>query len=83
MFSRYMFNNIGITIVNITMVIRYVISPFLMSIYGVNVGIGMSTSLGSQTKAINLMLFEIDPHVIWECCILAMGVLNWIYNSMV
>lgn len=57
-FSRYMFNNIGITIVNITMLIRYVISPLLMSVYGVNVDIGIATSLSSQTKAINLMLFE-------------------------
>lgn len=67
MFSRYMFNNIGITIVNITMLIRYVISPLLMSIYGVNVGIGMSTSLGSQTKAINLMLFEMIVIIVTFC----------------
>lgn len=67
MFSRYMFNNIGITIVNITMLIRYIISPLLMSIYGVNVDIGMSTSLGSQTKAINLMLFEMVVIIVTFC----------------
>lgn len=67
MFSKYMFNNIGITIVNITMLIRYVISPLLMSIYGVNVDIGMSTSLGSQTKAINLMLFEMALIIVTFC----------------
>lgn len=67
MFSRYMFNNIGITIVNITMLIRYVISPLLMSVYGVNVDIGMSTSIGSQTKAINLMIFEMVVIIITFC----------------
>lgn len=58
MFSKYMFINVGITIVNITMLIRYVISPLLMAMYGVNVNLGTSTSIGSQTIAINLMLFE-------------------------
>ena len=38
-----------------------------MSIYGVNVGIGMSTSLGSQTKAINLMLFEMIVIIVTFC----------------
>lgn len=65
MFSRYMFNNIGITIVNLTMLIRYTISPLLMSIYGVNVSIGSSTSIDSQTKAIYLMLFEMVSIIVF------------------
>ena len=27
-FSRYIFNNLGITIINFTMLLRYVVSPF-------------------------------------------------------
>ncbi|MGN4240625.1 hypothetical protein [Staphylococcus equorum] len=67
MFSKFMFTNIGITIVNVTMLIRYVISPFLMSIYGVNLNTGMSTSIVTQGRAVNLMLFEMAAVIITFC----------------
>ncbi|PTF09918.1 hypothetical protein BUY81_12915 [Staphylococcus equorum] len=67
MFSKFMFTNIGITIVNVTMLIRYVISPFLMSIYGVNLSTGMSTSIAAQSKAVNLMLFEMAAVIVTFC----------------
>ncbi|PNH24250.1 hypothetical protein CVS44_00820 [Staphylococcus haemolyticus] len=57
-FSRYMFYNLGITIINFTMLLRYVVSPLLMAIYGSNIQIGSSVSMVIQGKAVNLMLYE-------------------------
>ncbi len=57
-FSRYIFKNIGITVINFTMLIRYAISPLLMSLYGSNIHLGSSISMSIQSKAINLMLYE-------------------------
>lgn len=57
-FSKYIYKSIGITIINITMLIRYSIVPFLISIYGVNLNTGIYLSEKLQFKAINLMLYE-------------------------
>ncbi|WP_353626997.1 O-antigen polymerase [Staphylococcus hominis] len=57
-FSKYMFNNLGITIVNLTMLLRYVISPLLISFYGSNIQIGTTVLRSIQNQAINLMLYE-------------------------
>lgn len=57
-FSRYMFNNLGITILNFTMLLRYIVSPLLMSIYGSNVQIGSPVGLATQEQAVYLMLYE-------------------------
>ena len=53
-----MFNNLGITIVNLTMLLRYVISPLLISFYGSNIQIGTTVLRSIQNQAINLMLYE-------------------------
>lgn len=66
MFSKYIFKYIGITILNLSMLIRYVITPFLNSIYGIEMNIGVSTAIDSQFRAINLMVFEmVSVMVIW------------------
>lgn len=57
-FSRYMFNNLGITVINFTMLLRYVVSPLLMAIYGSDIQIGSSVSMVIQGQAVNLMLYE-------------------------
>ena len=57
-FSRYMFNNLGITVLNFTMLLRYIVSPLLMSIYGSNIQIGTPIGLSTQSHAIYLMIYE-------------------------
>src|SRR5699024_2382135 len=57
-FSKYIFKSIGITILNFSMLIRYSISPLLMSIYGVNLNSGLYLSEKVQSRAINLMIYE-------------------------
>lgn len=57
-FSRYMFNNLGITILNFTMLLRYIVSPLLMSVYGSNIQIGTSVALSTENYAVYLMLYE-------------------------
>ncbi|WP_415363314.1 hypothetical protein L1F34_002338 [Mammaliicoccus lentus] len=57
-FSKYILKNIGITVLNFSMLIRYSISPLLMSIYGVNLNTGVFLTESIQSKAINLMIYE-------------------------
>lgn len=57
-FTNYIFKNIGITIINLSMVIRYVISPVLMAIYGTNLNMGQMTMISTQFTAVNLMVYE-------------------------
>ncbi|HCZ8192641.1 TPA: hypothetical protein O4F65_001294 [Staphylococcus aureus] len=57
-FSKNIFKSIGITILNFSMLIRYSISPLLMSIYGVNLNSGLYLSEKVQSRAINLMIYE-------------------------
>lgn len=57
-FSRYMFNNLGITVVNFTMLLRYVVSPLLMAFYGSNIQIGATVSISIQSRAVGLMIYE-------------------------
>lgn len=57
-FSKYMFNNIGITIINFTMLLRYVISPLLMALYGSDIQMGSTVNISIQSKAVLLMLYE-------------------------
>ncbi|MEJ7279173.1 hypothetical protein, partial [Staphylococcus epidermidis] len=57
-FSRYIFNNLGITIINFTMLLRYVVSPFLMALYGSDIQMGSTVSIDIQSKAVLLMVYE-------------------------
>ena len=57
-FSRYIFNNLGITIINFTMLLRYVVSPFLMALYGSDIQMGSTVSIDIQNKAVLLMVYE-------------------------
>lgn len=57
-FSRYMFNNLGITIINFTMFLRYVISPLLMALYGSDIQMGSTVAIIIQSKAVELMIYE-------------------------
>nr|WP_263314156.1 hypothetical protein [Mammaliicoccus sp. Marseille-Q6498] len=57
-FTKYMFKNIGITIVNISMLIRYIITPTLISIYGVDLNRGQILLTSVQNKAVYLMMYE-------------------------
>lgn len=56
--TKYLFSHLGVTILNITMLLRYVISPLLNSIYGVSVQNGITPSQDSYTLAIYLIIFE-------------------------
>ncbi len=57
-FTSYIFKNIGITIINISMLIRYLISPMLMAIYGLDLNRGRPTMEHTQFLAVNLMVYE-------------------------
>lgn len=57
-FTAYVFKNIGITIINLSMLIRYLISPLLMAIYGSNLNFGQLTMQSTQVIAVNLMIYE-------------------------
>lgn len=66
MFSEYVFKYIGITMLNISMLIRYAVTPLLNSIYGIELSIGVPTAIDSQFKAINIMAFEmVSVMAIW------------------
>ena len=57
-FTKYIDKYIGIAIVNLTMFIRYLISPFLMTFYGTNMYRGQLLSLDTLEKSVYLMIFE-------------------------
>jgi len=57
-FTAYVFKNIGITIINLTMIIRYLISPILIATYGTNLNFGHLTMQSTQVIAVNLMIYE-------------------------
>ncbi|MEQ6102725.1 hypothetical protein V2J39_07240 [Staphylococcus saccharolyticus] len=57
-FSKYMFSNLGITIFNFTTLLRYIISPLLMALYGTNLQIGSNVPLEIEKNSVNLMIYE-------------------------
>ena len=57
--SLYMFRNIGLLMLNITLFIRYIITPFYMWFNGYSIGRGATPSAGNYQMAILLMILEI------------------------
>lgn len=57
--TKYMFSYLGLLALNITMLLRYLISPLLISINGIQVIGAMYPLEISYTTGINLMLYEI------------------------
>lgn len=57
--SMYIINNIGLLGLNITLIIRYVITPFFMWFNGHSIGRGATPSAGNYQVAVLLMIFEL------------------------
>src|SRR5699024_9959309 len=57
--SLYMFRNIGLLMLNITLFIRYIITPFYMWLNGYSIGRSVTPSAGNYQVAILLMILEI------------------------
>src|SRR5699024_7293953 len=57
--SLYMFGNIGLLALNITLFIRYIITPFFMWLNGYSIGRGATPSAGNYQMAVLLMILEI------------------------
>lgn len=58
-FTKLMFENIGLFALNISMVIRYLISPFLISFQGVTHIRSIIPTVESYNLATNLMIYEV------------------------